>query len=101
MTCPCAYPILVTYDDISFIAFPLEEFEHELIDIPDIIEDESGKWVIVKWRKDIHEGVKEYDVAGHIVLAGCKENELSCNIKDIYHVYHPIDEWNERHMLKI
>lgn len=101
MTCPCDYPVLIDYKGIPFIAFPLEEFEQGEINIPDIEEDESGKWVIVKWKKNIHGNVKEYDVIGHIVLAGCEENELSCSKKDIYHVYHPIDEWNKEHMLKI
>lgn len=102
MVCPCKFPLIIVKDGIEFISLPLEIFsEDDLVQIPSISEkkDEKGDWIEVKWKDTVHEGVKSYDVAGHIVYAGCDESKLECDIKNIYSVMHPKDEWMNYHII--
>lgn len=103
MTCPCKFPLLITYDNMLFMALPLEEFANELVRLPDIYNEKTkdGEFIVVKWRDDIHDKLNTFDVAGHDVLAGCDENELSCDAKSIYMVNHPKEEWDGYHMINI
>ncbi len=104
MTCPCSYPLIIKYDDIISITLPLDEFEtRDIIEIPEITTawKKGKKWIKVQWNKDIHNKLKEYNVAEHIVIAGCDKNEITCNTKSIYEVYHPIEEWEKYHIIDI
>lgn len=104
MTCPCKFPILIVRDGIQFLALPLEEIEKGLSEIPEIydeVDDNGVEWVVVQWHDDVYNNLHTYEVVGHNVIAGCSENRLSCDSKDIYKVYHPKDEWNNYHVVNM
>lgn len=104
MSCPCAYPLLIKYDGIMSITFPLDVFEaNDIVRLPSItyVTDDSGDWVRVQWKEQLHDDVKDYVVNDHIVLAGCDEGQTQCDTKDIYAVLHPASEWDEYHIIDI
>ncbi len=103
MSCPLTYPLLIKYDGIVSITFPLDVFEaNDIVRLPSItyVTDDSGDWVRVQW-KELHDNVKDYVVNNHIVFAGCDEGQIQCNTKDIYIVLHPTKEWDEYHIIDI
>lgn len=110
--CVCKYPLIVTDSrdgtDRDFISIPLEILNGineipipymEVVDEKDF-DDKMATYMKIEWQK-ISKDAKRYNVNDHIVLAGCSEDQLSCDTKSIFAVYHPIDEWNEYHMLEI
>jgi len=124
--CVCRYPIILTDKrdglENKFICIPVEIVDGDSIPIPQIefVKEESfsfgeslrkfvkendfdnkkKEWVVVKWNKPSNV-TKRYNVADHIVIAGCPEDQLTCNSKSIYEVYHPIDEWYSLHDIEI
>jgi hypothetical protein len=108
--CVCKYPLMITdkrdeYESI-YISLPLEILDGE-VPIPDMevvkekdFDDKMATYMKVEWQES-SKGTKRYNVNDHIVLAGCPEDQLSCDIKSIFVVYHPIDEWNEYHMVEL
>jgi hypothetical protein len=101
LVCPCKFPLLISREGIDFIALPLDTFnEGDSIDVPEIVDD--GEWVVVKWiDKEPKSMVKTYEVAGHIVRAGCREDQLKCSNKSIYSVAHPKKDWEEYHIVDV
>jgi hypothetical protein len=87
---------------------PIEVLEGGFCDqLPDmeVVETESltgiiGTYMKVTWQEP-HSGTKKYDVRGHIVVAGCPEDAQKCDVKSIYEVYHPIDEWISDHIIEL
>ena len=110
--CICKYPLILTDkrdgEEHDFISFPLSILDSNEITIPDMevvkdVEGFDGKkeiYMKVKWN-EMGENAKRYNVREHIVYAGCPEHQLICDTKSIYEVYHPIDEWNDYHVLDI
>lgn len=111
--CICRYPLIVTdkrlSDDVVHLSMPLEVIQGmSEMPIPDmeLVEDvegfdgKKGTYMKVVWR-ELSSIAKKYNVNEHIVLAGCPEDQLSCNEKSIFEVYHPIGEWKEYHMLEL
>ena len=92
-----------------YISIPLEVIGDGIeVPIPDMtIVDEIGfdnikrKYMKVIWQDDIPTWAKRYNVNDHIVIAGCQESQLSCDTKSIFAVFHPLDEWNEYHMIEL
>lgn len=116
--CVCRYPLMITDkrfgDDIVHISMPLEVIKGmSEMPIPDMeVIDEKGfddivrKYMMVRWQESFDESfdiskTKRYNIQDHIVIAGCPEDQLKCDIKSIYTVYHPMDEWNSYHMLEL
>ena len=65
------------------------------------------KYMAVQWQ-NVGDNWKEYEINDHIVLAGCnneglkkKRGKMVCDEKDIFVVFHPINEWMEYHIRKI
>lgn len=119
--CVCKYPLLIVDNrdgqEIEYIAMPIDVIKGGGLSIPDIdFEETEGPdgiirdYISVKWRT-VKQGdvVKKYDVAGHIVTAGCEFSETSkgedgkfvCDEKSIYVVLHPADEWLDQHVLSV
>jgi hypothetical protein len=113
--CSCKYPLIIVDErdgkEITFLAMPLEVLEEDnrfgYDNIPDmeVVETESltgiiGQYMKVTWKK-AHSETKKYDVVGHIVIAGCEEGALQCDTKNIYEVYHPVDEWIKDHIVEL
>lgn len=104
MTCPCKFPILIVRDGIQYLALPLEEIERGLSGIPEIfdeVDEDGNEWVVVQWHDDVYDNLKPYEVVGHIVFAGCSEDKLTCDSKDVFKVYHPKDEWDSYHVVNM
>ena len=112
--CSCKFPLIIVDErdgiEIEFFALPIETikdgfgFGDTLPDM-EVVDAESltgiiGTYMKVVW-KEPHSGTKKYDVQGHIVVAGCSEDALECDVKNIYEVYHPIDEWIEYHIIEL
>jgi hypothetical protein len=119
--CVCKYPLMVIDkrdgQEVEYLAMPLEVIEDGEFPIPDIdtVEAEGLDGIIryyisVTWKQitpDMH--VKKYDVVGHVVTAGCELSEatkgedghLQCDSKSIYVVFHPIEEWIEKHIIEL
>lgn len=104
-------------NDVEYLAMPVEVIKDGDIPVPDIdVQETEGLdgitryYVVVKWQQ-IKPGmhVKKYDVVGHIVEAGCELSEtekgedghLQCTSKNIYTVYHPIEEWIDKHVVEL
>ncbi|MDD3474353.1 MAG: hypothetical protein PHP08_00435 [Candidatus Dojkabacteria bacterium] len=118
ITCPCKYPLWITdkrdNDEIEYIAFPrdyIEDVDGE-IDVPEFEEiEEEGfdgkrhKYMAVLFQDPEDAYTKKYDVAEHIVVAGCHVEtdgkKMKCKKKELFIVLHPIQEWEEHHMVKI
>lgn len=109
--CPCKYPTVIfdkrDSEEIKSIAIPFDIMDGYNLPVPDMeVTEETGqdnvkrKYMKVQWIEP-HKDVKRYYIAEHIVLAGCPEENLSCDLKNIYVVYHPIDEWNSFHMIDV
>lgn len=112
--CVCRYPLIVTDkrdgEEHDFISFPLSILDGNEITIPDmeVVKDiegfdgKKGTYMKVKWQ-ELPEAqiIKKYNVREHIVFAGCPEDQLTCDAKSIYEVYHPIDEWTGYHLLNV
>lgn len=111
--CVCRYPLIIIdiRDGIKnikeFISIPLEIIDGPFMPVPDmdVVEEKGfdgkiGKYMKVTWNSPL-EGAKRYNINDHIVIAGCPEEDLQCDIKSIFVVYHPIDEWNAYHMLEL
>lgn len=124
--CVCRYPIMLTDKrdglDNEFICIPVEIIDGENIPTPQIelvkedsllfdeslrkfikendFDNKTKEWIVVKWNKPSNV-TKKYNVNNHIVIAGCPEDQLECDSKSIYEVYHPVDEWYSDHMMEI
>lgn len=111
--CVCKYPIMITDKRYggsdTYISMPLEVIADGIeIPIPDMeVLDEIGfdnikrKYMKVKWQNNIPSNAKRYNINDHLVMAGCAEDQLSCDTKSIFSVSHPLDEWNEYHMIDL
>jgi hypothetical protein len=119
--CVCKYPIMVIDkrdgQEIEYLAMPLQVIENGEIPVPDIdVQNAEGldgivrDYVVVRWQDvtpNMH--AKKYDVVGHVVIAGCELSEaskgedgnLQCDSKSIYTVFHPLEEWKEKHIIEI
>ena len=102
---------------IEYLAMPIDVIRDGDMPVPDIdFEETEGLdgvirgYISVKWQKIIDKMImKKYDVAGHIVFAGCPSDETSaeadgtlvCTDKSIYTVLHPVEEWMERHIIEL
>jgi hypothetical protein len=113
--------------DINFLAIPMNTIrglesdiipEIEMVDHESILSDGSTivrQFMKVKWAPITDETVKKYDVRGHIFVAGCKPSDmikdkefdhldgkekevLRCSEKGIFTVFHPIDDFLEKHI---
>lgn len=118
MVCPCKYPLLIADkrddDEIEYLAFPedyIEEMNGE-VDAPEFEEvEEEGfdgerhKYMAVLWQDPKDAVTKKYDVAEHIVVAGCHVRtdgkKMQCRKKELFVVLHPLDEWEKHHKVKI
>lgn len=113
--CICKYPLIVIdkrdgYEKI-FVSLPIDIFDEiEELAIPDMevvkekdFDDKMTTYMKVRWREipKNTKNQKRYNVNDHIVIAGCPEDKLSCDMKSIYEAYHPIDEWNSYHMIEL
>lgn len=122
--CICKYPIILTDKrdglENKFISIPVEIIDGDCIPIPQIehvkeddldeslrkfikendFDNKARKWIVVKWNKP-SSTAKMYNKNNHIVTAGCPEDQLTCDAKSIYDVYHPIDEWDSLHDIEI
>lgn len=99
----------------EYLSMPIEVIKEGDILVPDMdyIETEGLDGIIrgymkITWKKPAHNNVKKYDVVGHIVVAGCEPSEMiledgkaQCDEKSIYEVYHPIEEWVEKHIIEL
>jgi len=93
--------------DKIFISIPLEILDGVEVPIPDMevvdekdFDDKMATYMMIKWQ-EIPKNAKRYNINDHIVMAGCQEDQLSCDTKSIFIVYHPIDEWNAYHMIEL
>lgn len=118
MVCPCKYPLHVIDnrddDEIEYLAFPddyIDDVDGEIA-VPefDIIEEKGfdGKvheYMAVMWHDPSNAITKKYDVAEHIVIAGCESKsdgkKIQCKKKELYIVMHPLDEWLEHHVVEL
>lgn len=114
--CVCRYPLVIVdrrdgntkKDEKLFLSLPVEILTDKYIPTPEIdLVKEKGfdgierDYVKVKWR-DIESKIgKRYNVHDHIVVAGCPEDQLTCDEKNIYEVYHPLEEWESIHIIEI
>lgn len=118
--CICKYPLVIIDGrdgkDIEYLAFPTEVMKTTDLFVPDIefistegLDGVIRDFVAVLWQEPIHNNLKKYDVAGHIVTAGCLPSEatnepdgsLYCENKDIYLVLHPVEEWISQHIIEL
>lgn len=123
--CVCRYPKILTdkTDGLNseYICIPVEIVDGDSIPIPQIepvkemdldeslrkfinendFDNKSKNWIIVKWNKPSNVAKKYKINNNHIVIAGCPEDQLACDVKSIYEVYHPVDEWYSDHMIEI
>lgn len=112
--CSCKYPLMISDEredtEVSYLAFPdefIDEMEGEII-VPNIMLKElegldgiTRQYIEVQWKETKIDNVKKYDVNGHIIYAGCDENELQCDRKSVYRVLHPLEEWVNYHIVVI
>lgn len=117
--CVCKYPLIIVDTregkTIEYIAMPREIVDGGDMPVPTIepIETEGldgikRRFIAVQWQELTHDNVKEYDVAGHVVIAGCDPSSVSivdgewkCESKDIYLVLHPFDDWTIQHFIQL
>lgn len=125
--CICRYPIILTDKrdglENKFICIPVEIVDGDSIPIPQMelvkeidldeslrrfikesfndSDNKSKEWIVVKWNKPSNVAKKYKINNNHIVIAGCTEDQLECDVKSIYEVYHPVDEWYSDHMIEI
>ncbi len=122
--CVCRYPIMLTDKrdglENEYICIPVEAVEGDNIPTPQIeyikekdldeslrkfikendFENSKKEWIVVKWNKPSN-AAKKYNVNNHIVIAGCPEDQLTCDSKSIYEVYHSAEDWYSDHMVEI
>lgn len=116
--CSCQFPLIIVDDrdgkEIEYFAMPIvtiqdegRGFDNSSLPDMEVVETESltgifGQYMKVTWQEP-HDGaiLKKYDVHGHIVTAGCPEYALQCDAKNIYEVYHPMEEWIEFHIVEL
>lgn len=125
--CVCRYPIILTDKrdglENKFICIPVEIVDGDSIPIPQMelvkeesfsfdeslrkfikennFDNKSKEWIVVKWNKPSNVAKKYKINNNHIVIAGCPEDQLACDVKSIYEVYHPVDEWYSLHDIEI
>lgn len=114
--CTCKFPLIIVDErdgkEIEYFAMPIETiqdgsggFDDSSLPDMEVVEAESltgiiGTYMKVVW-KEPHSGTSKYDVHGHVVVAGCPEDALECDAKNIYVVYHPIEEWIDHHIVEL
>ncbi len=118
ITCPCKFPIFIVDnrdgEDIEYMGFPTDYIEevNGKIDSPEFEEvEEEGfdgnkhKYMAVLWQDPEDANTKKYDVAGHIVIAGCRAEtdgkQIVCKKKELFVVLHPLGEWEEYHKVRL
>lgn len=104
--CVCKYPLLIIDNregEVIYYSMPIAILGREM-SVPkmDLVEEIGfdgikQEYEMVEWQKP-HGRLNRYNVHNHIVLAGCPESELACSIKNIFVVYHPIQEWRSWHI---
>lgn len=117
--CVCKYPLIIVDTregkEIEYIAMPTEIVSGGDMPVPTIepIETEGldgikRRYIAVQWQELTHENVREYDVAGHVVIAGCDPSSVSivdgewkCESKDIYLVLHTFEDWTIQHFIQL
>lgn len=117
--CVCKFPLIIIDNregkTIEYIAMPTEIVSGGDMPVPTIefIETEGldgikRDYIAVQWQELTHDNVKEYDVAEHVVIAGCDpssvsivDGELKCESKDIYLVLHPFKDWTTQHFIQL
>lgn len=117
--CICRYPLLVRDnrgpEPVDFMSVPIGIFTDREFRLPRIerivLNDTDGNpmnCIAVHWKELDHENISTYDVNNHLVIAGCdpsrmsmKDGMLVCNVKDIYTVFHPEEEWDSYHIVDI
>lgn len=118
--CVCKYPIIVKDnregDNIEYTALPTELIEGGEVPAPVIspirtkgLDGIVRNYIAVQWQELMDNiEIKEYDVLGHIVYAGCEPSEIKivnsqakCDSKKIYIVLHPTEEWNNHHIVQL
>jgi hypothetical protein len=113
--CSCKYPLIVIDERdeqvIEYLAFPVEVIRNDMAgepfepDIDDEFHEIEGsdgiirQYVKVTWKEPDHDSIKRYDVVGHVVQAGCSGSESQCDAKNIYIVWHPLEEWINHHIV--
>jgi hypothetical protein len=112
--CVCKYPIILLDNregsDVEYFSLPFQVISDEMEGEPfvpemEVVKTESltgiiGTYMKVTWKK-APSWAKKYDITGHIVLAGCPEDARKCDVKSIFEVYHPIDEWIQEHVIEL
>lgn len=119
--CICKYPLMIIDNrdgkGIEYLAMPIDVIKDGDMPVPEIDYEEAEgfdgvtrDYISVIWQK-IKDGsvMKKYDVAGHIVKAGCEipetsrgeDGQLQCTDKSIFVVLHPAEEWVEQHVVEL
>jgi hypothetical protein len=112
--CVCKYPIILLDkrdgSDTEYFSIPFQVISDEMEGEPfvpemEVVETESLTGIIATFMKVVWKPsppwAKKYDVVGHIVHAGCPEDAQKCDVKSIFEVYHPIDEWINEHVIEL
>jgi hypothetical protein len=108
MTCPCLYPLVIEVNGvIVYLSYPLDVLEETggVAPVPEFIDEthEEGEKGYMKLRYlPKNPRLKRYEITeGHIVFAGCEEENLQCEHKSIFEVWHPKKDWESYHNLKL
>lgn len=120
MVCPCKFPLHVIDkrdgDEIEYLAFPDEYIDDMdgVIKVPkfEVVKEEGfdGKiheYMGVMYKDPLEATTKKYEVNNHIVIAGCDSKvsedgkKLQCKKKELYVVFHPLEEWQENHVVEL
>jgi len=100
-------------DNIDYISIPseiLREMGEVRVDFEEVKEKgfdgEMHDYMAVIWKDPSNATTKKYDVNNHIVIAGCDAKvvngkKLQCKKKELYIVFHPIDEWISHHIVDL
>lgn len=120
MVCPCKYPLHIIdkrdNEEIEYLAFPdevIDDMNGKII-VPEfeVIKEEGfdrkiHEYMGVMWKDPTGATTKKYEVNDHIVIAGCDSKlsddgkKLQCKKKELYVVFHPLDEWEDFHIVEL
>lgn len=98
------YPLIIEKSGIQFLAYPFDVIEEGegVIPVPDIIDEthkEGVKGYVILRYMNKHSQLKKYVINDHFVFAGCEEEDIQCDHKSIFEVWHPKDEWEKHHII--
>lgn len=115
--CPCKYPLIILDrregDKIKHISIPTEVADDlGNFEVPEFekvrekgFDGKMHDYMSVIWKNVDNAVTKKYDVADHIIVAGCdakvSDGKMVCKKKELYLVMHPMKEWKEYHMIDI